>query len=84
MARKHTTLGYTHSNIADAALRSTRYGKRRPAVMYLLAAADHRTMAACKLITGDTLDFVKVGDHKRIAQDCIRKAREYRLETQAA
>jgi hypothetical protein len=83
MARKHITLGYTYSNIADAALRSTRYGKRRPIIMYLLAAADHRYMAACKMITGDTLDFVKVADHIRISRDSIRKAREYRLEIQA-
>jgi hypothetical protein len=81
MACKHIILGYSHSQVVDYSLRNTRYGKRRPAVMYLLASADHRTMARCKLITGDTLDFVKVSDHIRIARDCIRKAREYRLET---
>lgn len=83
MARSHIRHGYSHSQIVDHSLQNTRYGKRRPAIMYLLASADHRTMARCKLLTGDTFDFVKVADHKRIAQDCIRKAREYRLEITA-
>jgi len=83
MARKHTKLGYSHSDVLDyrtwneAAF--ARNSRRRPLFVHLDAAADYRRLAASPSAHSLT-SFYRYEDHLRFAAGQIGKAREWRLE----
>lgn len=81
MARKHTKLGLTYSDVIDHQFERMIAGKgtgarTTPIHIYLGIAAAERLHATDE----DVCAFWKRPDHLRIARDSIAKARAWRME----